>query len=608
MILQALYDYYQRKAADPDSGIAPEGFIEKKIDFVVVLNIIGSYVKTDSLQEHKGKRLEGKSFFVPAIGKQAIKHTNAGTDANLLWDNSGFILGIGNNGTIKRLSFLDTILNYYVDPPSDIQAIITFLKKEHEQARPFNQLLQHPDYGDAIRSGSPNITFKIDGDSEPIISKAHVIKAISSLKAISDILGTCLITGDSDVPIEINHMATKGIIGGQTSGSYIVSFNKPSFNSYNKKKSTNAPVSKKATSEYTKALQYLIYSERNKVRLVDTTIIFWSKIKTDFENVFSSFFAVPISDYPDADVREVKGLYEGIYSGHISSETVTRFYVLGLAPNEARISIRFWHEGTIQEFGDKIQQHFNAFEIIRSANDKGRYSIFWIITAMARINVFENQKPNLSGQQFQKLILKQQDENRKSVPAILSGQIVQAVLSGSLYPATMLQQTIRRVRATRDVSRMQASILKAYLTRYYRIHTTKEKEITVALDTANNNPGYRLGRLFAVLEKIQEKASSTTLNATIRDRFYGAASSTPVTVFPQLLKLKNHHLAKINNGWRKHFERLIGEIIDGLSGNMPSHLAMEDQARFAIGYYHQRQDFFKKKDSDNKNEIQGEKL
>jgi len=172
----------------------------------------------------------------------------------------------------------------------------------------------------------------------------------------------------------------------------------------------------------------------------------------------------------------------------------------------------------------------------------------------------------------------------------------------------MLQQTIRRVRATqakelKDES-IQASILKAYLNRFSRIYKTKEKEITVALDPSNNNPGYRLGRLFAVLEKIQEESQGIT---TIRDRFYGAASSTPVTVFPQLLKLKNHHLSKLENaGRRVNFERMLTGVFEGIGNEMPSHLSMEDQARFAIGYYHQRQNFFKKKDSDNNNEIKGE--
>lgn len=195
-----------------------------------------------------------------------------------------------------------------------------------------------------------------------------------------------------------------------------------------------------------------------------------------------------------------------------------------------------------------------------------------------------------------------------NVPPNLTGQIFRAVITGGLYPATMLQQTIRRVRATqakelKDES-IQASILKAYLNRFSRIYKTKEKEITVALDPSNNNPGYRLGRLFAVLEKIQEESQGIT---TIRDRFYGAASSTPVTVFPQLLKLKNHHLSKLENaGRRVNFERMLTGVFEGIGNEMPSHLSMEDQARFAIGYYHQRQNFFKKKDSDNNNEIKGE--
>ena len=118
----------------------------------------------------------------------------------------------------------------------------------------------------------------------------------------------------------------------------------------------------------------------------------------------------------------------------------------------------------------------------------------------------------------------------------------------------------------------------------------------MALDVTNTNPGYRLGRLFAVLEKIQEEASPG-INATIRDRFYGSASGTPVAAFPHLMKLKNHHLAKLENRGRAvNLEKIVGEIMDGLD-DFPTHLSLQDQGRFAVGYYHQRQDFFKKNET-----------
>lgn len=583
MILQALYEYSQRKADDPKSNFAPEGFIEKKIDFFIVIKGDGSYVTIDPQQEEtqkgKSKKLVGKSFFVPALDKQAVKHTNAGNDANLLWDNASFVLGLGKDGEKKRAAFINTILLAYKVLPSDVGAIVKFYEKAQLLENPFSEILSHPQYGERIMAGDVNITFKIDGASIPVIGAEHVAKAVLEYQTTNDIYGCCSITGISACVLEPTHWPVKGIVGAQTSGANLVSFNSPAYCSYGKEQSINAPVSRRVAREYTKALQYLIDSEKNKVRVVDTAIAFWAQKQEVFEELFPAFLGY-LKDDPDADVKAVKVLYEGIETGHANMGSVTRFYVLGLAPNAARIAVRFWLTGTIAEFAVNIKQHFDDLSIIRPLHDKGHYSMYWLLLAMVR--EIDNVPPNLSG------------------------QIFQSVITGGLYPVTMLQQTVRRVRATQDVTRVQAGILKAYLNRFYRIHITKEEEIKVALNPTDNNPGYRLGRLFAVLEKIQEKASSTILNSTIRDRFYGAASSTPVTVFPQLMKLKNHHLAKIDDGWTKYFERLIGEIVDGLGVSMPSHLAMEDQARFAIGYYHQRQDFFKKKNSDNKNEIQGE--
>ncbi|MCL4491530.1 MAG: type I-C CRISPR-associated protein Cas8c/Csd1, partial [Nitrospirae bacterium] len=154
---------------------------------------------------------------------------------------------------------------------------------------------------------------------------------------------------------------------------------------------------------------------------------------------------------------------------------------------------------------------------------------------------------------------------------------------------------IRRIRAEQEVTYPRASLIKAVLVRKARYKNEKE-EIAMGLDAGNTNAGYRLGRLFAVLEKIQEEASPG-INATIRDRFYSSASSTPVTVFSHLLKLKNHHIAKLENKGRAvNFEKLVGEIVDDIN-DFPAHLSLDDQGRFAVGYYHQRQDFFKKKDN-----------
>lgn len=173
---------------------------------------------------------------------------------------------------------------------------------------------------------------------------------------------------------------------------------------------------------------------------------------------------------------------------------------------------------------------------------------------------------------------------------------MKAILAGTPYPQTLLAAAIRRCRAERDIPYPRAALIKAFLTRSARLSQHLEKEVGMTLDTDNTNIGYRLGRLFSTLEKIQEEASPG-LNATIRDRFYGSASGTPVTAFPHLMKLKNHHLAKLDNRGRAvNLEKLICEIMAGIT-DFPTHLSLQDQGRFAIGYYHQRQAFFTKSEN-----------
>lgn len=243
--------------------------------------------------------------------------------------------------------------------------------------------------------------------------------------------------------------------------------------------------------------------------------------------------------------------------------------MLGLGPNAARIAIRFWHVGAIAELAKAIQQHFDDVEIVRPSFDKPHLSIFRLLLTTAALNKSENIPPNLGG------------------------EVMRSIMRCVPYPNTLFQGALRRVRAERNVSYPQAAVFKACLNRQVRSEQNSGKEITVSLDYANANSGYRLGRLFAVLEKIQEEANPG-INATIRERFYGAASSTPVAVFSNLMKLKNHHVAKLENPGRKvNLERLISEIMEGVN-DFPPHLSLADQGRFAIGYYHQRQALFSK--------------
>jgi CRISPR-associated protein Csd1 len=582
MILQALYDYYQRKAADPESGVAPEGFEWKEIPFLIVIDKDGSFVSLEDTREGDGKKKRAKKYLLPkSVGRPG---SNGWMTSFLLWDHYGYVLGHARGDTEKDQIMAQKQMLTFVkrihDLPEDVKdevvsAVIHFYdKSEYEKVKDAKI------WEECVKIVGCNMSFRIDGESDLVPCRNTVRTYVASLcdENAEGNTGLCLITGEkaiiarihSDTPI--NKDSKK-----------FVSFQKGSgYDSYGKEQAFNAPISKAGEFAYTTAMNMLLGKDsKNKVQVGDATTVFWSGKEDTFEEIFPAFFGYSKDD-PDADVKAVKALYEGVRTGHLNTDSDTWFYVLGLAPNSARISVRFWYTGKIREFAGNIQQHFKDLTIIRPPHDSGHCSLFWLLSAMAHEGKVDNVPPNLAG------------------------QIFQSVITGGVYPATMLQQTIRRTRATQNVTRLQASILKACFNRFTRIYKTKEKEINVTLDSTNDNPGYRLGRLFAVLEKIQEEANPG-INATIRDRFYGAASSTPVTVYPQLLKLKNHHLSKLENAGRRiNFERILAEVFDGIGTNMPSHLSMEDQARFAIGYYHQRQDFFKKKDSDNNNENQGE--
>ena len=299
--------------------------------------------------------------------------------------------------------------------------------------------------------------------------------------------------------------------------------------------------------------------------------MFWAEKENkeyDFEGVFSVFFSKDFdSDDPDKSVKEVKNLFAAIYTGKVE-RIDSNFYVLCLSPNAARISVRFWETGKVKNFAKRIQQHFIDFDIIRAPDAPEYLNLYQILSATALEHKMDNVAPNLIG------------------------PVVQSILKGTPYPVSLLQQCIRRIRAEQKVTRERTAILKAYINRYNRFHSMNE-EVTVALDRNCKNKGYLVGRLFAVLEKVQQD-THPGLNATITDRYYGAASTNPVTVFPQLLKLNQHHLSNYaNKKTKSDRENELSEIINALDA-FPAHLTLEEQARFAIGYYHEKQSFFEK--------------
>jgi CRISPR-associated protein Csd1 len=571
VILQALYEYYQRKAADPESGISPNGFEPKEIPFVIVIDREGRFVALEDTRSGEGKKKRARRFTVPQKATRTV-----GIQANLLWDNLEYCVGANprDRDDIERRaqSFRDEIISSLPAREENwrVDTLLRFLEQKPAEVL----ALGGGELWQEALGANANATFRIDGDEFPLLIDAFR-EHIGKKRAQGAGGRFCLVSGDVG-PIEKTHPLILGVRGGKPTGGAIVSFNEHAYTSYGKAQNFNAPVSSQGTFAYTMALNTLLGRDsKNRMQVGDATTVFWSERPTQLDETFADFFAMAPKDDPDRDVQAVRSLYDSINSGALEIHSTTGFYVLGLAPNAARISIRFWQVGTVREFSERLRQHFDDMALVRPAADKGRCSLFWLLVDLANEGKVDNLPPNLGG------------------------DIVRAILAGQTYPAMLMQQAVRRIRAERTVTPMRASALKAYLNRFHRTHNTSEKEITVSLDQENENIGYRLGRLFAVLEKIQEDANPG-LNATIRDRYYGAASANPTTAFPQLLKLKNHHLKKIDRPARvgAHEKRLT-EIFGGIPTSLPHHLRMEDQARFAIGYYHQRQALYTKGDKGN---------
>jgi CRISPR-associated protein Csd1 len=568
MILQTLKEYYDRKAADPDSGIAPVGWEKKEIPFIIVIGRDGNFIQLEDTREGDGKKKRARSFIVP----QGVKKTS-GVAANLLWDVAGYVFGIDNKGKPERAqqqknAFIAKIVTIFEDC-DDIKPLIGFLN-----SIPLGKLQEDRNWSEIIEI-DPVLTFRYVGENELICQKECVRNVING-KNSGVTSAVCLVTGEQDTVATL-HSAIKGVYGAQTAGANIVSFNLSAFQSFNKIQGYNSPVGEQAAFAYVTALNTLLSRDsRQRISIGDTSTVFWSAKETEFETDFSYFFSEPPKDDPDSGTQKIKALYDGVNNGHYYTDNSdTKFYVLGLAPNAARIAIRFWQVGTVTEFAEKIKQHFDDLAITKPEKEIEFYSVWRLLVNIAPQDKSENIPPNIAG------------------------DFIRAILTGAPYPATLLQAALRRIHSDTDfrVKPVRAALIKAYLNRYYRIHINpNHKEIQMSLDTSQPSKGYQLGRLFAALEKIQEEANPG-LNATIRERYYGSACASPVTVFSNLLRLKNHHLAKMENKGRVvNFERLLSEIISNLE-DFPAHLDLHEQGKFAVGYYHQRQDFFTKKET-----------
>lgn len=569
MILQALASYY-RRTVEGGGDIAPPGFQKQEIPFIIILDAHGRFIDLQDTRSGEGKKKIGRVFIVP----KAVKKTS-GIAANLLWDTPVYVVGRAkpdqksdpDKAMRQRKEFLDRIRGVFLDPEEDegVGAIVAFLQGNDLQA-----LFDHPSWKEIEEKGLV-LSFKLSGDLGLVCERPAVLNKLS-VKCGSGKGGICLVSGEPDAPVRL-HSAIKGVWGAQTSGANIVSFNLKAFTSFGKEQGLNAPVGERAEFAYTTALNTLLSKgSHQRLQVGDSSTVFWAERKHDFEDVFADIFGEPAKDNALQDHKAIVAMFRAPEIGaRPELDPNTRFYVLGLAPNAARIAVRFWYDGIVREVADNIYQHFEDCSIVHGPNQPETLSLFRLLVSTAVQGKSENMQPNLAG------------------------EFMRTILTGTPYPHSLLSAVVRRVMSEHEVTYPRAALIRAVLSRRARYYKQSQKEVDMALDESNDNVGYRLGRLFAVLEKVQEEANPG-INATIRDRFYGAASSTPVAVFSHLMKLKNHHLSKLENRGRAiNFERAIGGIVEAID-RFPAHLSLDDQGRFAVGYYHQRQNFFTRKD------------
>ena len=599
MILQALTDYYRRKCDDPDPAqrLPAFGLEQKEIPFILEINAEGELLQLRDTRELHGKKKVARIYRVP----MGIKKTS-GVAANLLWDTLEYVLGVDTKGKPERVAEQHAAfrarmaaLPEAARQDAGIQAVNRFLDRMD-----LAQLERQPAWADALESNAV-MSFRLQGDMDLVCQRPAVVHAALDTTTDDDApQAMCLVTGEQ-APVERLHASIKGVWGAQTSGANIVSFNARAFESYGKteRQGENAPVSRAAAFAYTTALNHLLRKDSpQRMQVGDASTVFWAERQAPYETIFGDIF----QDNPDASTDKVEALLNAVHSGHWGPmDKDLRYHVLGLAPNAARISIRFYHCVTLQELGQRIAQHFDDLALVRGPNDARYPSLKRLLQTVCLAT---------SSQPFG-------DIDR--LPPNLGGAVIDAIFAGenAPFPAMWLNAAIARCRAEQakktqqgtqalNVPHARAAVIKACLNRQIRnanqllpAHLA-EKEFLPMLDRTNTHPGYLLGRLFAVLERLQEEAAGGggKLNSTIRDKYYGAMSSSPSTVFPTLDKLKVAHLKKLPWVKREWFEKLVGEILAALH-DIPRQLPLPDQGRFALGYYHQRQDFFTKKTDDS---------
>ena len=576
MILQALVKEYENLAQK--GLVSKSGWSQAKVSYAIDLKDDGSIKVIYSLktEEQRGKRTVWMPslLYVPEMVTRS-----SGVAANFLCDNAKYFLGIDENGTNDRvLDCFQAAKEKHIALLKDIddvmaKAICSFFESWNPQTARENTFVQEK--WDELNDGG-NIIFCMGMEYAQNDEKIKAVWENSILQKEEGRTGTCLVTGQKTEIARI-HRGIKGVPGAQSSGAALVSFNAPAFESYGKEQSYNAPVGKYAEFAYTTALNYLLSKKEDTFSLGDSMIVFWAE---SGKKEYQDLFCLSMNPQPD-NQKQLQNVFGNLKAKRpvdlddITIDLTQQFYILCLAPNAARLLVRFFYQNTFGNILKNIEAHYKRMEIVRPSWEKEQKYLGIYSMLMETVNMKSKDKTPVSN---------------------MAALVLQAVLSGNRYPASLYTDTLIRIRSEQGrITYGRAAIIKAFLIKNYQ---WKEGEAYMRLDGASSDISDILGRLFSVLESIQKDANPG-INTTIRDRYFNSACATPASVFPVLLKLKNSHVKKlereIGGGSKIYYEKLLTELMGKINA-FPQRLNLEEQGKFILGYYHQTQKKYEKKE------------
>lgn len=580
MILQAIVSCYEALAAK--GKLERPGWLEAKVSWGLELNEDGTLrqIVPLGLPDKKGKTT------VTAMKLPAMEKRTVGIKANFLCDNATYMLGIDIKDNKPRAveSFQAAAACHLellqgVEVPL-AQAICRFFQQWDAQ-----NAETHPVVAPLLENlKTGNFVFRMNGTFAQDVLEIKAAWDRTYNDHADTPHGRCLVTGEEG-PIAVLHPSIKGVVGAQSSGASLVSFHGAAYESYGRvdAQGLNAPVGERAAFAYAAALNYMLREQDYHMRLGGTTLVYWAE---DAEVAYSEMLAWMMGTTDTVKQEDLRGAVNNLRDGKtavlngIALKPDSRFYVLGLAPNASRLSVRFFLQNSFEKFTKNLYEHQKRLRIVRPSFDEREELSIW-----ALLN--ETANPN---------------SKDKKPPDELVGEVMRAVLMDTPYPASLFAQVQVRIRAEKDVNRGKAAIIKAYMLKNVGCGQEKHplKEVlTVTLNDESTYIPYVLGRLFAVLESLQQSANPG-INATIRDRYFNAACATPALVFPTLLKLAQSHLNKLDGGLVVYYDKQMTKLCGRLTETLPKHMTLEDQGVFQLGYYHQKQALYtKKEDRDN---------